>query len=126
MLAGTALSVRLLVYAGLYLFIISWPYLYMVVCELYAYNLTPASIKFLRLTFEYHVCINTRGIYTEPAEPGLTELQQTDQYFCGRAVSTQTWIVWKKGYILSLRWFLRDLFSKCVMQNKRLAQCLLP
>ena len=40
MFAGTALSVRLLVYAGLSLFIISGPYLYMVVCVLYTYNLT--------------------------------------------------------------------------------------
>ena len=40
MFAGTALSVRLLVYAGLSLFIISGPYLYVVVCVLYAYNLT--------------------------------------------------------------------------------------
>ena len=40
MFVGTALSVRLLVYAGLSLFIISGPYLYMVVCVLYAYNLT--------------------------------------------------------------------------------------
>ena len=40
MFAGTALSVRLVVYAGLSLFIISGPYLYMVVCILYAYNLT--------------------------------------------------------------------------------------
>ena len=40
MFAGTALSVRLLVYAGLSLFIISGPYLYVVVCVPYAYNLT--------------------------------------------------------------------------------------
>ena len=40
MFAGTALSVSLLVYAGLSLFIISEPYLYVVVCVLYAYNLT--------------------------------------------------------------------------------------
>ena len=40
MFAGMALSVRLFVYAGLSLFIISGPYLYMVVCVLYAYNLT--------------------------------------------------------------------------------------
>ena len=40
MFAGTALSVRLLVYAGLSLFIINGPYVYMVVCVVYAYNLT--------------------------------------------------------------------------------------
>ena len=39
MFAGTALSVRLLVYAGLFLFIIYGPYVYMVVCVVYAYNL---------------------------------------------------------------------------------------
>ena len=43
MFTGTALSVRLLVYAGLSLFIISGPYLYMVVCVFYAYNLTLAA-----------------------------------------------------------------------------------
>ena len=40
MFAGTALSVCLLVYAGLSLFIICGPYVYMVVCVVYAYNLT--------------------------------------------------------------------------------------
>ena len=35
-----AMSVRLLVYAGLSLFIIGGSYVYMVVCVLYAYNLT--------------------------------------------------------------------------------------
>ena len=40
MSAGTALSVRLLVYAGLSLFIINGPYVFMVVCVVYAYNLT--------------------------------------------------------------------------------------
>ena len=42
MFAGTALSVHLLVYAGLSLFIIGGPYVYMVVCVIYAYNLTEA------------------------------------------------------------------------------------
>ena len=45
MFAGTALSVHLFVYAGLSLFIISGPYLYMVVCVLYAYNLTWGGLK---------------------------------------------------------------------------------
>ena len=40
MLVGMALYVRLLVYAGLSLFIISGLYIYMVVCVVYAYNLT--------------------------------------------------------------------------------------
>ena len=40
MLVGTALYIRLLVYAGLSLFIISGLYVYMVVCVVYAYNLT--------------------------------------------------------------------------------------
>ena len=40
MFAGMALSVHLLVYAGLSLFIIYGPYVYMVVCVVYAYNLT--------------------------------------------------------------------------------------
>ena len=45
MFVGTALSVHLLVYAGLSLFIISGPYLYMVVCVLYVYNLTWGGLK---------------------------------------------------------------------------------
>ena len=45
MFAGTTLSIHLLVYAGLSLFIISGPYLYMVVCVLYAYNLTKGDGK---------------------------------------------------------------------------------
>ena len=46
MFAGTVLSVHVFVYAGLSLFIINGPYLYVVVCVLYAYNLTIFS-KFL-------------------------------------------------------------------------------
>ena len=45
MSAGTALSVRLLVYAGLYLFIINGPYVLMVACVVYAYNLTWGGLK---------------------------------------------------------------------------------
>ena len=45
MFAGTALSVRVFVYAGLSLFIINGPYLYAVVCVLYAYNLTWGGLK---------------------------------------------------------------------------------
>ena len=75
------------------------------------------------MTFEYHVCIDEKGTYTEPAEPRLTELQLSDQYFCGRAVSTQTWILRRKGYILSLRWFFRDLFSNWIMQSERVGRC---
>ena len=44
MFVAMALSVRLFVYAGLSLFIISGPYLYMVVCILYAYNLTQQGV----------------------------------------------------------------------------------
>ena len=40
MFLGTALSVHVFVYAGLSLFIINGHYLYVVVCILYAYNLT--------------------------------------------------------------------------------------
>ena len=40
MLAGMALYIHLLVCAGLSLFIISGLYVYMVVCVVYAYNLT--------------------------------------------------------------------------------------
>ena len=45
MLVGTALYIRLLVYAGLSLFIISRLYVSMVVCIVYAYNLTWGGLK---------------------------------------------------------------------------------
>ena len=40
MFVGMALSVRLLMYAGLSLFTVCGPYLYMGICVLYVYNLT--------------------------------------------------------------------------------------
>ena len=49
MFAGTALSVHLFVCADLSLFIIYGPYLYVVVCVFYAYNLTNC----LTLSFYY-------------------------------------------------------------------------
>ena len=49
MFAGTALSVRVFVYAGLSLFIINGPYLYAVVCILYAYNLTVCEVFLIHL-----------------------------------------------------------------------------
>ena len=45
MLAGTTLYIRLLVYVGLSLFIIDGLYVYMVVCVVYAYNLTWRGLK---------------------------------------------------------------------------------
>ena len=48
MSAGTALSVCLLVYAGLSLFIMNGPYIYMVVCVVYAYNLTLIATEKLK------------------------------------------------------------------------------
>ena len=45
MSVGTALSVRLLVYAGLSLFIINGPYVFIVVCIVYTYNLTWGGLK---------------------------------------------------------------------------------
>ena len=47
MFAGTALSVHLFVCAGLSLFIIYGPYLYVVVCVFYAYNLTVWKNSFI-------------------------------------------------------------------------------
>ena len=45
MFAGTALSVRLFVCAGLSLFIICGPYLSVVVCVFYTYNLTLKHVR---------------------------------------------------------------------------------
>ena len=58
MLVGTALYVHLLVYAGLSLFIISGLYVYMVVCVVYAYNLTVADIFW---TYLYIRCKSSCG-----------------------------------------------------------------
>ena len=49
MFAGTALSVRLFVCAGLSLFIICGPYLSVVVCVFYAYNLTGVCLSTIGL-----------------------------------------------------------------------------
>ena len=57
MFAGTALYVRLLVYAGLSLFIIGGPYVYMVVCVVYAYNLTPRRAKMITVGLHVSACI---------------------------------------------------------------------
>ena len=51
MFVGTALSVHLFVCAGLSLFIICGPYLSMVVCMFYAYNLTILGRAKLRWNF---------------------------------------------------------------------------
>ena len=51
MFAGTALSVRVFIYAGLSLFIINRPYLYAVVCVLYAYNLTCSGKHSVNIAF---------------------------------------------------------------------------
>ena len=45
MLVGTVLYIHLLVYVGLSLFIISGLYVYMVVCIVYAYNLTWGGVE---------------------------------------------------------------------------------
>ena len=62
MFAGTALSVRLFVYAGLSLFIIYGPYLYEVVCAFYAYNLTLVHLisvfLYIIYSFELNSCTN--------------------------------------------------------------------
>ena len=52
MFVGTALSVRLLVYAGLSLFIINGPCVYMVVCVVYAYNLTFRQLSVIGSSIE--------------------------------------------------------------------------
>ena len=64
---GKVLYIRLLIYAGLSLFIKSGPYVYMVVCVVYVYNLTFAhkrkfllcstqiSLEFISITFEKYL-----------------------------------------------------------------------
>ena len=51
MFTGTALSVRLFVCAGLSLFIICGPYLSVVVCVFYAYNLTVGHAQEVRVVW---------------------------------------------------------------------------
>ena len=61
-LAGMALYVRLLVYAGLSLFIICGLYVYMVVCVVYAYNLTISSWRFyLQLILDFKYTLKQSG-----------------------------------------------------------------
>ena len=57
MFAGTALSVHLLVYAGLSLFIINGPYVYMVICVFYTYNLTLDSEEATHCYHCHLICI---------------------------------------------------------------------
>ena len=52
MFVGTALYIRLLVYAGLSLFIISGLYVSMDVCVVYAYNLTVVNCLIMKVAIE--------------------------------------------------------------------------
>ena len=61
MLAGTALYIRLLVYAGLSLFIINGLYVFMVVCVVYAYNLTLLHL----LDLNYSPRIKRASVYKD-------------------------------------------------------------
>ena len=67
MFVGTALSVHLLVYAGLSLFIINGPYVYVVICVVYAYNLTLirefTNIYVFRLKTSFH-----KHFYEKPTQ----------------------------------------------------------
>ena len=65
MFAGTALSVHLFVCAGLSLFIIYGPYLYVVVCVLYTYNLTIGSVKHSFIEAQYYFGLNSIEIEYE-------------------------------------------------------------
>ena len=66
MLAGTALSIHLLVYADLSLFIISGLYVYMVVCIVYAYNLTKKSSQEFLIwqSFCQVECLEAQGAWS--------------------------------------------------------------
>ena len=63
MFAGTALSVCLFVCAGLSLFIICGPYLSVVVCVLYAYNLTIELATF-PVVIEIRLITKTQCLHT--------------------------------------------------------------
>ena len=73
MFAGMALSVHLLVYVGLSLFIINGPYIYMVVCIVYAYNLTnshfhepPPCQKTVNLSYHQDAPVMTHPLSGSP------------------------------------------------------------
>ena len=70
---GTVLYIRLLIYAGLSLFIKSGPYVYMVVCVVYAYNLTIqcSMRKRVRLKNMAHKHVG-EGVLQHPAGRALS------------------------------------------------------
>ena len=103
MFAGTALSVRLFVCAGLSLFIICGPYLSVVVCVFYAYNLTPPQ---LHRTWKFSDDLTTSN------HPQLSGSDLLSQNFCRLPPSppkdsTFSWRTWtfcvhfRFGYIKS-------------------------
>ena len=73
MFAGTALSVRLFVCAGLSLFIIYGPYLYVVVCVFYAYNLTVVGSDLAHRRLSHNDLMNiNRSIKLDLTSPHST------------------------------------------------------
>ena len=113
MFVGTALSVRLFVCAGLSLFIIYGPYLYVVVCVFYAYNLTfhlspNFSLKvkwykvmkernklYLRVNVVYSLCFSfsilakyasTKSLYSPIEGAGVRSLIRRSNCFTIKAV----------------------------------------
>ena len=73
-----------LVYAGLSLFIISGPYLYLVVCVLYAYNLAPGQeVGALYQLENDYFAIGKHGMYiTLPTEQSVRTCLQTGLAIC--------------------------------------------
>ena len=76
MFVGTALSVRLFVCVGLSLFIIYGPYLYVVVCVFYAYNLTVAeTCRQLKYQYQYVKDFHMEYFVCHVMQEGINLLQ---------------------------------------------------
>ena len=82
MFTGTALSVRLLVYVGLSLFVINGPYLHMVVCISYAYNLALDSEETTHShpLSPYLLCVLGRSQNTVPIASTQVAIKGIVQY----------------------------------------------
>ena len=87
MFAGTALSVRLLVYAGLSLFIINGPYVFMVVCVVYAYNLTTGELPQLLQYVKSHTTPTPTPTSTTPVKQEMKEEQEQEPMDVGAVKS---------------------------------------
>ena len=103
MFAGMALSVLLLVYAGLSLFTVCGPYLYMVVCVLYAYNLTLNQFHQLHANIQFGPISGiSRKLITHVKPLALIVLPKKFQFFYYMPKCTKMMVVHFTHTLLSV------------------------